>query len=95
VNLDLMELYYGYTNLGEGIRSLSELVKEQLGEYDYQIDESYAVLTDPIEPPLNGGGGGGGETGCFDGDPFWDCIWCEVAVIATSFRSSYQQKLQF
>ena len=54
-DLDLMELYNGYTNMGEGIRSLSELVKEQLGEYDYQILESYAVLTDAFVP--NGGGG--------------------------------------
>jgi len=49
-DLDLMELYYSYTNMGEGIRSLSELVKEQLGEYDYQILESNVVLKDyPID----------------------------------------------
>ncbi|GAH23664.1 unnamed protein product, partial [marine sediment metagenome] len=43
---DIMELYYGYTNMGEGIKSLSELVKEQLGEYNFQILESYATLMD-------------------------------------------------
>jgi len=57
-DLNIKELYYGYTYMGEGIRSFSELVKEQLGEYDYQIVESYAVLTEPLE---NGGGGGGGD----------------------------------
>lgn len=81
-DLDLKELYYSYTNMGEGIRSLSELVKEQLGEYDYQILESYAVLTDEHVPPNGGGGGGGGEEGCFDGDPEWDCFWCEVVCMA-------------
>ncbi|GAI72212.1 unnamed protein product, partial [marine sediment metagenome] len=67
---DIMELYYGYTNMGEGIKSLSELVKEQLGEYDWQILESYASLMDYI---VNGGNGGGGSlpppppppVGCF------------------------------
>jgi len=81
---DIMELYYGYTNMGEGIKSLSELVKEQLGEYDWQILESYAVLMDMLVP--NGGGGGDPPppppppVGCFKGDPYWDCFWCEVAV---------------
>jgi len=69
-DLDLMELYYGYTNMGEGIRSLSELVKEQLGEYDYQIVESYAVLTDVQLPDGGGGGGGGGN--------WLACILCEI-----------------
>ena len=54
-DLNLMELYYEYTNMGEEVRYLSELVKEQLGEYDWQILESLAVLTDYHVP--NGGGG--------------------------------------
>ncbi len=84
-DLDLMELYYGYTNMGEGIKSLSELVKEQLGEYNFQILESYASLMDY---PVNGGNGGGPPpppVGCFGGDPFWDCNLCTIAVSAVSF----------
>lgn len=83
-DLDLMELHYGYTNMGEGIRSLSELVKERLGEYDYQIVESYAVLTDAFVP--NGGGGPPPPptSGCFGGDPFWDCVLCQVICAASS-----------
>ncbi len=86
-DLDLMELYYSYTNMGVGIRSLSELVKEKLGEYDWQILESLAVMEDVI---VNGNGGGGDPpppppppppVGCFGGDPGWDCFWCEVAVM--------------
>ena len=64
---DIMTLHEGYINIGEGIRSLSELVKEQLGEYDYQIVESYAVLMDAFIP--NGGGG--------DPPP---PVWCDPAI---------------
>ena len=84
---DIMELYYGYIDMGEGIRSLSELVKEQLGEYDYQILESYAFLMDwPVNgdnPPLPPPPPPEPEpepVGCFGGDPYWDCFWCKVAV---------------
>jgi len=85
---DIMELYYGYTNMGERIRSLSELVKEQLGEYDYQILESYAVLTDAL---VNGGNGGNGGVGVCDpalGDCFFACmlfidIGCTIWTIVT------------
>ena len=86
-DLDLMELYDGYTNMGEEIRSLSELIKKQLGEYDFQILESYAVLMDVPVPP--NGGGNGGEKGCFGGDPYWDCEWCvilcEVSLVVGCF----------
>ena len=64
---DIMTLHVGYINIGEGIRSLSELVKEQLGKYDYQIVESYAVLMDALVP--NGGGG--------DSPP---PVWCDPAI---------------
>ncbi|GAH05371.1 unnamed protein product, partial [marine sediment metagenome] len=56
-DLDLMELYDGYTTMREGIGSLSELVKEQLGEYDFQIFKGDAILMDYF---VNGGNGGGG-----------------------------------
>ncbi len=52
--LDIMELYYAYIDIKEGIASLSELVKEQLLKYDWQILESFAVLADIYTD--NGGG---------------------------------------
>jgi len=68
-DLDLMELYYGYTNMRKEIRSLSELVREQLAAYDWQIFESYAVLVDYV---VNGGNGGGDPPPPCTPDPF--CI---------------------
>jgi len=79
---DIMTLHDGYINIGEEFSSLSELVKEQLAAYDYHILENYAVLRDYLVP--NGGGGDPPPppppVGCFGGDPYWDCFWCEVAV---------------
>jgi len=54
---NLKELYYAYTDIKEGIASLSKLVKKQLVEFDFQILEGDAVLIDYHIPP-NGGGGG-------------------------------------
>lgn len=91
---DIMELYYGYTNMGEGIKSLSELVKEQLGEYNFQIPESYATLMDMLVP--NGGNPPlppppppepepePEPVGCFYGDPYWDCVLCQVICAVSS-----------
>ena len=84
-DLDLIELYDGYTNMGEGIRSLSELVKEQLGEYDFQIIDSYAVLMDVPVPP-NGDGDGGCDPAvgdCIFGCTLLSDIGCWVWNFAT------------
>jgi len=77
-----MEFYYGYTDMGEGIRSLSELVKEQLLEYDWQILESFAVLVDAHTP----GNGGGSLPPPPPPPPKLDigCLLCEIAVGAGS-----------
>lgn len=78
--LELQGFYYSYINMAEGIKSLSELVKEQLGEYDYHIINSNAIITDPpiIDPPPPPPP----PEGCFGGDPYWDCFWCKTAVNA-------------
>ena len=53
---NLMELSYAYNTMADENKEFSQLVQEQLLEYDWQILESFAVLTDAFVP--NGGGGG-------------------------------------
>ena len=53
---NLMELSYAYNTMANEIKEVSQLVQEQLLEYDWQILKSLAVLTDAFVP--NGGGGG-------------------------------------
>ena len=81
----LKQLANAYYTMEIETKSLSKLVKEQFPEYDYRILKSYAVLTDAFVP--NGGGGGDPPppVGCFGGDPFWDCVLCEVAAATIPF----------
>ena len=78
----LKQLANAYYTMEVETKSLSKLVKKQFPEYDFQILEIYAGLRDAYVP--NGGGGGDDPppppSGCFNGDPYWDCFWCEVAV---------------
>ena len=82
---NLKKLYFAYIEMEEGISSFSELVKEQLSEYDWQILESFAVLTDEIVPP-NGGGTPPSppepSSGCIPSifDCILDTIICGVAL---------------
>ena len=80
----LKQLAKAYYTMEEEAKSLSKLVKTQLPEYDYQILENYAMLKDY---PVNGGNGGDPPppVGCFGGDPFWDCVLCEVAAATIPF----------
>jgi len=71
---NLMELSYAYNTMANEIKEVSQLVQEQLLGYDWQILESFAVLTDAFVP--NGGGGGDPPPPCTP-DP--DCIFiCEI-----------------
>ena len=69
----LAQLIRAYHIMEKEAKFLSKLVKRQLSTSDMLILKSDAILS-----------GGGGSSGCFGGDPAWDCFWCEIicAVVA-------------
>ena len=81
----LKDFSNNYKVMNKEAEELSYLVKKCLSEYDLPIQQNSVIIIDAYTP--NGGGGGGllGGGGCFGGDPFWDCVLCELAVAAGGF----------
>jgi len=94
---NLKQLAPAYNTMKKEIKFLSKLVKEQLSDYDQQILESFAVLTDYLEP-----GNGGGSlpppppppSGCYPSvwECFFDTIICSatITLILVCAFSSYE-----